>query len=666
VLEDHTSNEFQIQFLNPTPPTQPQGPRGQVKRAGRSRGVPNDSNGRKPDIDRNRQTSGYSFANSNEKSSNKKDRDTNHLQPSNNAQWKSPDLVVDFDLGVQESYLDSPDIGARRRKSFGDPNNVFEPISSPNLKLSQNRKFSNANQNHSQQQLSHTFPEPKRQKSQNDYPHHQQDYNYNSGSKSNAVQDFQFDYGFDKQSPSHDSSRHNSPRTGKIESFPKIYIGSETKQSGQTSSYGEPTNERRDSNKQDIGYNLNKLHPEMVDSYQVGPGSHHNEGKKSNRPPKGSTGHKSGGRSGYSGGGMDIEIRGGGVGSDSPYVVGFDSGPNDRRHAEREMTHSPQGSPSYSNYHKHSPNAYTDSSKGGEFGTNNSGGLRPTPVYSEQRQYTGKSDQNSGFGINFNDNARPSVGLPMGTSPHGDFGGNPHKTRPKDGHSEIQFDNGAVFEGRWKNGLRDGQGKQLWPDGAVYNGTWQADKISGLGTLVYPSGDSYEGEWKNNMGNGKGIYREWTGGSYSGNWIDDKMDGMGVEVNENGDVFEGNYCKGVKTGYGVYTWIDRSLYKGEWKNNKFNGEGEIWWADGRKYAGTWLNNKMHAHGKFCWPDGSVYEGEYVADKRHGEGRMHFPDGRVYAGGWKSGYPHGTATLILPNGKSRDGEWVHGKLRTWLN
>ena len=125
----------------------------------------------------------------------------------------------------------------------------------------------------------------------------------------------------------------------------------------------------------------------MVDSFQVGGGSHHGEGKKGNRPPKGSTGGKSGGRSGYgySGGGMDIEIRGGAGGSDSPPVVGFDSGPNDRRHAEREMTHSPQGSPGYSNYGKQSPNAYTDNSKGGEFGTNNSYGVKPTPVYSEQR-----------------------------------------------------------------------------------------------------------------------------------------------------------------------------------------------------------------------------------------------------------------------------------------
>jgi hypothetical protein len=35
---------------------------------------------------------------------------------------------------------------------------------------------------------------------------------------------------------------------------------------------------------------------------------------------------------------------------------------------------------------------------------------------------------------------------------------------------EIQLENGAVYKGEWKNGLRDGYGIQIWPDGSKYEG----------------------------------------------------------------------------------------------------------------------------------------------------------------------------------------------------
>ena len=57
----------------------------------------------------------------------------------------------------------------------------------------------------------------------------------------------------------------------------------------------------------------------------------------------------------------------------------------------------------------------------------------------------------------------------------------------------IQLENGAVYIGEWKNGLRDGTGMQQWPDGSKYDGEWFEDKARGKGSLVHADGDVYEG-----------------------------------------------------------------------------------------------------------------------------------------------------------------------------
>lgn len=61
----------------------------------------------------------------------------------------------------------------------------------------------------------------------------------------------------------------------------------------------------------------------------------------------------------------------------------------------------------------------------------------------------------------------------------------------------ITLENGAVYIGEWKNGLRDGKGMQTWPDGSKYEGSWLEDKANGKGRLIHADGDIYEGDWVN-------------------------------------------------------------------------------------------------------------------------------------------------------------------------
>ena len=51
-----------------------------------------------------------------------------------------------------------------------------------------------------------------------------------------------------------------------------------------------------------------------------------------------------------------------------------------------------------------------------------------------------------------------------------------------------QYDEGSVYEGSFKNGLRNGLGKYTMPDGFTYEGEWRDDQIQGKGVARYPTG----------------------------------------------------------------------------------------------------------------------------------------------------------------------------------
>jgi hypothetical protein len=77
-------------------------------------------------------------------------------------------------------------------------------------------------------------------------------------------------------------------------------------------------------------------------------------------------------------------------------------------------------------------------------------------------------------------------------------------------------ENGAKYDGDWKDGKRHGivsvanersallyltltQGHLVFPNGDVYDGEFSDDGISGRGKLTCSSGMTYEGEFKDDM-----------------------------------------------------------------------------------------------------------------------------------------------------------------------
>ena len=82
-----------------------------------------------------------------------------------------------------------------------------------------------------------------------------------------------------------------------------------------------------------------------------------------------------------------------------------------------------------------------------------------------------------------------------------------------------QYDEGSVYEGSFKNGLRNGLGKYTMPDGFKYEGEWKDDQIQGKGVARYPTGQIYEGFFKQGVPNGEGTMTFSDGTKYKGIWL---------------------------------------------------------------------------------------------------------------------------------------------------
>jgi len=152
----------------------------------------------------------------------------------------------------------------------------------------------------------------------------------------------------------------------------------------------------------------------------------------------------------------------------------------------------------------------------------------------------------------------------------------------KDGVTyEKVINNGAKYEGEWKNGKMHGTGTMTYPD-SKYTGEFKDGEFDGFGTWEYvPESDwgRYTGEWKKGNRHGKGTYSSYAL-SYDGEWKDD-----------------------MKHGHGTYRWYDLEYsgeYTGEWKDDMRNGKGtSIIYKDRKcieKYVGDWKDDEKNGQG----------------------------------------------------------------------
>ena len=211
-----------------------------------------------------------------------------------------------------------------------------------------------------------------------------------------------------------------------------------------------------------------------------------------------------------------------------------------------------------------------------------------------------------------------------------------------------KYENGDVYEGEEKDGIRHGIGRYYHADGAIYEGEWKDDLIHGIGRYYYPDGAAENVLCEN--GKIVGSTKETLPQS------EIRIHSIGYD---NDDLYHGNMKDGKRNGRGTMHYADRRKYVGQWKDNYKHGQGTFFWADGHKYVGQWKDDKCHGQGIYYFANGNRHEGEWKDGKRNGQGTFFWADGRKYVGQWKDDKRHGHGTMYYKDGTSKSGRWEMG-------
>ena len=235
-----------------------------------------------------------------------------------------------------------------------------------------------------------------------------------------------------------------------------------------------------------------------------------------------------------------------------------------------------------------------------------------------------------------------------------------------------KYENGDVYEGEEKDGIRHGIGRYYHADGAIYEGEWKDDLIHGIGRYYYPDGtaenvlcengkivgstketlpqseirihsigydndDLYHGNMQDGKRNGRGTMHYADRRKYVGEWKNDKWHGKGILYHANGAIYKGGFKDDKYHGQAIYLGNNGDKYEGEFKDGLINGYGIYEWANGDRYEGEWKDHKKNGKGIFyCKATGVRYEGELKDDSIHGQGTMYFKDGTSKSGRWEMG------------------------------
>ena len=96
-----------------------------------------------------------------------------------------------------------------------------------------------------------------------------------------------------------------------------------------------------------------------------------------------------------------------------------------------------------------------------------------------------------------------------------------------------------------------------------------SDSSKTFGTETFDNGDIYKGTFKDGLKHGKGTLTTRNNRSYEGDWENDKPHGFGINTFPNGKIYTGNFFKGKPVGYGQWTYADGRIYNGTWVNGAF-------------------------------------------------------------------------------------------------
>lgn len=142
------------------------------------------------------------------------------------------------------------------------------------------------------------------------------------------------------------------------------------------------------------------------------------------------------------------------------------------------------------------------------------------------------------------------------------------------------------------DGKRHGLGTYTWEDGTVYQGRWRNDLMEGKGSLKFANGNKYEGNFSKSMPFGMGVYMWANGDVYQGGFLDGKMHGRGLLVTASGERHEGTWINNEVNGEGIHYYGNGSQYIGNWANGKRDGKGIMLYVNGDSEQGIWSDDQF--------------------------------------------------------------------------
>tara|TARA_Y100000389_G_scaffold26629_1_gene22877 strand:+ start:16889 stop:17320 length:432 start_codon:yes stop_codon:yes gene_type:complete len=95
------------------------------------------------------------------------------------------------------------------------------------------------------------------------------------------------------------------------------------------------------------------------------------------------------------------------------------------------------------------------------------------------------------------------------------------------------------------------------------------NKDKKAGKQIFDNGDIYEGGFKDGLKHGKGTLKTKNNRSYEGEWKKDKPHGFGINTFPNGKIYTGNFDNGKPIGNGQWLYSDGRKYEGTWMNGSF-------------------------------------------------------------------------------------------------
>jgi len=147
-------------------------------------------------------------------------------------------------------------------------------------------------------------------------------------------------------------------------------------------------------------------------------------------------------------------------------------------------------------------------------------------------------------------------------------------------------EDGSVYEGQARDGVRHGKGRITYSDGSIFEGQFENGNATGNGILRYKTGKvAYEGAWNGAQYEGQGVLQSEAPIPFHGAFDHKNLD----KVENHWIRYEGEFRGGKRHGQGTLVLSNGEKFVGEFNDDQINGKGTYHLLNGQTVEGQWEN-----------------------------------------------------------------------------